>query len=74
MVRKKDDVDVKINDEQNIEIGPGKVNDPVDLILVVLNTNVKFNDTRYSIGEKIEVSQDDYEILLKAGVIDGDTA
>jgi hypothetical protein len=39
---------------------------------VVLNTNVKLNETRYVKGETIEVNESDYEALLKAGVIDAD--
>jgi Trk K+ transport system NAD-binding subunit len=39
---------------------------------IVLNTNVKLNETRYVIGETIEVDESDYEALLKAGVIDAD--
>jgi hypothetical protein len=37
---------------------------------VVLNTNVKLNETRYVKGETVEVNESDYETLLKAGVID----
>jgi hypothetical protein len=39
---------------------------------VVLNTNVKLDETRYVKGETIEVNESDYEALLKAGVIDAD--
>jgi hypothetical protein len=39
---------------------------------VVLNTNVKLNETRYVKGETIEVNESDYEALLRAGVIDAD--
>jgi hypothetical protein len=40
---------------------------------VTLKENVKLNETRYVIGETIEVNESDYEALLKAGVIDADT-
>lgn len=46
------------NNEENIEI--------------VFNTNVKHGDTRYKKGESLEVSEEEYEILLKAGVIDNE--
>ncbi|MBY0122159.1 hypothetical protein [Bacillus sp. S/N-304-OC-R1] len=48
------------------------VNDPLETISVVLTENVKFGNTRYKIGNKIDVSPDDYEVLLKAGVIQED--
>lgn len=37
---------------------------------VILIGNIKLNEKRYKKGDSIDVSQDDYEVLLKADVIE----
>jgi hypothetical protein len=72
MTKKKQIAEIELHDQENIELPAADVVPEEELIKVKLNTNVKFNDARYSLGEEIDVSQEDYEILLKAGVVDGD--
>lgn len=50
------------------------VETPVEIekIKVVLTANVKLNEDRHRLGEEIEVTQEDYDALLKAGVIDAE--
>lgn len=36
---------------------------------VLLNKNIKFGDKRFKMGESIELNESDYEMFLKAGVI-----
>lgn len=38
-------------------------------LTVVFNQNVKFNEERYKAGDYLEVSQEEYEILEDARVI-----
>jgi hypothetical protein len=56
------------------EIGSETVESPVEIetVKVKLTANVKLNEDRFSLGEEIEVSQEDYDALLKAGVIDAE--
>jgi hypothetical protein len=74
MASKKDKAEVAVYNPEEIgaEVVPETAH--VEMVSVVFNTNVKHNETRYVVGEKVEVSQEDYEIFLKAGVIDGDDA
>jgi hypothetical protein len=72
MASKKEIADVAVHNPEEIVMAPEKAEG--EYISVVFNTNVKHNETRYVVGEKAVVSQEDYEVLLKAGVIDGDNA
>jgi hypothetical protein len=74
MASKKVSADVAVYNPEEIESVLSPETAEVEMVSVVFNTNVKHNETRYVVGEKVEVSQEDYEIFLKAGVIDGDDA